>query len=105
MMTFQTPSNTSLDVSPLILDGKPYTFSIRCPLPSPNHATIVANTLSVDEELRPQFVTREITADGSCLIVRFAAVDLRTLRAASATFCDLLNLSCRTLEVFPPLDD
>lgn len=105
MATLQAPSNTTLDVSPLIINGKPYTFSIRCPFPSSNHATIVANTLSVDEELRPQFVTRDITADGSSLIVRFAAVDLRTLRAASATFCDLLDLSCRTLEAFPPLED
>ena len=102
MATLQLPSNTSLDVPPLIIDGKPYTFSIKCPLPSATHATIVANTLSVDAELRPLFVTRQVTADGSCLIARFAAVDLRTLRAASSTFCDLLNLSCKTLEAFPP---
>lgn len=40
--------------------------------------------------------------EGSTLVMNFAAVDMRTLRAAVGTFCDLLGLATRTLEAFGP---
>ena len=53
-------------------------------------------------QLRPEAVSRELSLDGSTLVLNFAAVDMRTLRAAVGTFCDLLNLATRTLEAFGP---
>ena len=53
-------------------------------------------------QLRPESVTRELTLEGSTLVLNFAAVDMRTLRAAVGTFCDLLGLATRTLEAFGP---
>lgn len=53
-------------------------------------------------QLRPEAVTRELSVEGSALVLRFAAVDVRTLRAAVGTFCDLLGLASRTLEAFGP---
>lgn len=47
-------------------------------------------------------MTRELSVEGSALVLRFAAVDMRTLRAAVCTFCDLLGLASRTLEAFGP---
>jgi hypothetical protein len=38
--------------------------------------------------------------DGTVLVLEFAAIDMRTLRAAVGTFCDLLGLATRTLEAF-----
>lgn len=63
---------------------------------------MVCNALAVDPELRPEAVTRVLAVDGSALVLNFAAVDMRTLRAAVCTFCDLLGLASRTLEAFGP---
>lgn len=43
-----------------------------------------------------------LAVEGSSLVLNFAAVDMRTLRAAVCTFCDLLGLASRTLEAFGP---
>ena len=53
-------------------------------------------------QLRPEAVTRELSVDGTNLVLQFAAIDMRTLRAAVGTFCDLLGLATRTLEAFGP---
>jgi len=84
---------------------KPFTFSARVPYTTTEHATMIRNTLDVDPELRPEFVNRMITVEGTTLVFYFAAIDARTLRAAVGTFCDLLRLASETLETFPPLQD
>ena len=86
-------------------DDKPFTFTARVPYTTTEHATIIKNALSVDPELRLEFVNREITVEGTTVILNFEAVDARTLRAAVGTFCDLLRLATETLEAFPPLQD
>jgi EKC/KEOPS complex subunit PCC1/LAGE3 len=86
-------------------DDKPFTFTARVPYTTTEHANIIKNALSVDPELRPEFVNREITVEGTTVILIFEAVDARTLRAAVGTFCDLLRLATETLEAFPPLQD
>lgn len=58
--------------------------------------------LSPPLQLRPEAVSRELRVDGCALVMDFAAVDMRTLRAAVGTFCDLLGLATRTLEAFGP---
>ena len=45
---------------------------------------------------------RKLSVDGATLVLNFAAIDMRTLRAAVGTFCDLLGLATRTLEAFGP---
>lgn len=45
-------------------------------------------------------MTRQLGVKGPTLVLDFAAVDMRTLRAAVGTFCDLLGLASRTLEAF-----
>ncbi|KAI7842507.1 hypothetical protein COHA_003861 [Chlorella ohadii] len=82
--------------------AKPFTFTGRVQYASPEEATMVCNALAVDPELRPEAVSRELRVDGSALVMDFAAVDMRTLRAAVGTFCDLLGLATRTLEAFGP---
>lgn len=94
---------TSVEIPPLDIPEKPYTFSSSVPFPTADQAQIVCNAISVDEELRPDCVHREISTQGNTVVVKFAAVDVRTLRAAAGTFCDLLALACRAIEAFPPL--
>ncbi|KAL4444076.1 hypothetical protein ABPG75_011813 [Micractinium tetrahymenae] len=82
--------------------AKPFTFTGRVAYATPEEAAMVRNALAVDPELRPEAVTRELAVEGSSLVLHFAAVDMRTLRAAVCTFCDLLGLASRTLEAFGP---
>ncbi len=95
----------AMAAAPVAAEDKPFTFTARVPYTTAEHAIIIKNALSVDPELRPEFVSREITVKGSTVILSFEAVDARTLRAAVGTFCDLLRLASETLEAFPPLHD
>ncbi|EFN56580.1 hypothetical protein CHLNCDRAFT_144279 [Chlorella variabilis] len=90
-------------VQPGIQDpAKPYTFTGRVTYATEEDATMVMRALAVDPELRPQAVRRKLSVDGATLVLNFAAIDMRTLRAAVGTFCDLLGLATRTLEAFGP---
>lgn len=88
------PSATPQDKS------KPFEFFGRATYASHADACMVRDTLAVDPELRPEQVTRALTVEGSDFVMKFNAADVRTLRAAVSTFCDLLALVTRTLEMF-----
>lgn len=78
----------------------PYTFCLQVPYSSATSATYVANALSVDPELTPDKVTKNVRVDGSTLLADFSASELRVLRASLSAFMDMLALSNRTLEAF-----
>ncbi|KAL3151831.1 hypothetical protein ABBQ38_012796 [Trebouxia sp. C0009 RCD-2024] len=80
--------------------AKPLQFFGRVTYASATDASMVRDTLAVDPELRPQQVVRVLTVEDRDLVMRFDATDVRTLRAAVSTFCDLLALVTRTLEMF-----
>ncbi|KAK9816059.1 hypothetical protein WJX74_000968 [Apatococcus lobatus] len=84
------------------IEKQPFTCSAQVEFGSALQAKIICNTLAVDPELRPQQVTRELSVDGSNFIMKFSATDVKSLRAAVGTFCDLLGLAARTMEAFPP---
>eukprot|EP00271_Cylindrocystis_brebissonii_P004874 TRINITY_DN16795_c0_g1_i2.p1 TRINITY_DN16795_c0_g1~~TRINITY_DN16795_c0_g1_i2.p1 ORF type:complete len:121 (+),score=14.56 TRINITY_DN16795_c0_g1_i2:147-509(+) len=68
--------------------------------PSEQWAMIVMNSLSVDSELHPDKLRREISVQGPKLRVHFETAELRLLRAAFNAFMDMLILATRTLEEF-----
>eukprot|EP01026_Neomeris_dumetosa_P005665 TRINITY_DN1165_c0_g1_i1.p7 TRINITY_DN1165_c0_g1~~TRINITY_DN1165_c0_g1_i1.p7 ORF type:complete len:105 (-),score=4.89 TRINITY_DN1165_c0_g1_i1:1164-1451(-) len=79
---------------------KPYQFTSEIPFQSENAAEVVCDSLSVDPELRPQFVDKQLSRDGKILKVYFAATEIKMLRAAVGTFLDLLKLAIQTVEQF-----
>lgn len=103
----------------------PCRFHATVDFHTPEDALAVCKCLSADKELRPDQVsklwlvsstccvvlmqhmssmpqvTKQLSTDGATLHAHFAAVDIRTLRAAVGAFCDLLALATRTLEAFP----
>lgn len=81
-------------------EAKPYTFTTKVPFSSAADAEAVCATLSVDNELQPDKVTKKLSVEGNELVAEFSATETRLLRAAVAAFLDLLNLSIRTLEKF-----
>ena len=81
-------------------DAFPYEWEGRIEFETSGHADLVNQALSVDPELRPDDVTRELKTEGTVLVIRFRAKQLRMLRAAVGTFLDLVALAVRTLEAF-----
>lgn len=84
---------------PLAKD-KPFTCQCTVDYGSPEHAEMVMKALSVDKELRPQQVVKTFRVEGSSLTIHFAATDVRTLRSAVGSLCDLMALATRTIEAF-----
>jgi len=79
---------------------KPYKHELRIEYPSPEIAQIVSTTVSVDEDLRPERVSRLINCTSNTLHVQFAASELRFLRVAISSFLDAVLLSQQTVTEF-----
>ena len=77
-----------------------FKFVTAVTFPAENQARMVFEALSVDPELRPDDVSRDMAVSECQLQVTFAAKEVRLLRAAVGTFCDLMSLAIRTLEAF-----
>ena len=48
---------------------KPYKSTIRLRYESSEHAVVVHKCLSVDEELRPELISKEFDLDGAVLVM------------------------------------
>ncbi|TVU04913.1 hypothetical protein EJB05_48057 [Eragrostis curvula] len=67
---------------------------------SEERASIVYKTLSVDKELQPDKVKREMAVSGSKLVVHFEAVEARFLRASFSALVDLMVLVTKLVEEY-----
>ncbi|KAM0832033.1 hypothetical protein ACQ4PT_065149 [Festuca glaucescens] len=67
---------------------------------SEEHASIVYKTLSVDTELQPDKVKREMSVSGGKLVVHFEAIEARFLRASFSAFVDLMVLVTKLVEEY-----
>ncbi|KAF5198486.1 Transmembrane protein [Thalictrum thalictroides] len=63
-------------------------------------AQIVCSALSVDKELQPDKVKRNMSVSQGKLSVHFEAVEARFLRASYSTFLDIVTLATKTIEEF-----
>lgn len=80
--------------------AKPHVYVATIPLPNHELATIVASALSVDEELRPALVDRSVVSDGSNVVLRIAATEMRILRTSVVSLLDFLVVSLSALSAF-----
>lgn len=87
--------------------------TIRTPC---SHPVIVKNVLDVDNELKPEYVSRSISVDQATLVTyvsnplksyqnslksrTFSAVSLRTLRTSTNAFLDNLKLVISSINTF-----
>ncbi|KAI5657650.1 hypothetical protein M9H77_26443 [Catharanthus roseus] len=67
---------------------------------SEKKAGIVYSALTVDKELQPDKVKREVSVSDGKLIVHFEAIEARFLRASFSAFVDVLTLATKTIEEF-----
>jgi len=77
-----------------------FTCDLQVEYASEENASMVYTALSVDKELQPDKVKRNMVLNGRQLLVQFAAVEARFLRASFSAFVDILVLATRTIEQF-----
>lgn len=89
LLQYPPPSLPSLIIIIIMASGStatplefPHTLTVTLPLPTPRVATILADSLSVDEELSP-FVHRTFETNGSDLVIKYAATTARMLRVST----------------------
>lgn len=90
---------------PMAEDGAQLVFQLRLPLPHPQAAVILLNTIAVDAPL-PQ-TTRRITIppeDRLALVVTIEGTSHRAMRVATHAVMEQLDLALRTLQQFHNLD-
>jgi hypothetical protein len=82
----------------------PYAANLSYPFPTATSASIVAATVNVDRELRPDRIRRTVTLAASplppALLVSFTATEARYLRVAISSFSTALQLATRTVAAF-----
>ncbi|GFP94778.1 hypothetical protein PHJA_001622200 [Phtheirospermum japonicum] len=88
----------------LVADVTPNKWAFSCNLEvdyeSDEIASIVYATLTVDKELQPDKVKRQMSVSNGKLYVHFEAVEARFLRASYSAFVDVLTLATKTIEEF-----
>ncbi|XP_062222444.1 uncharacterized protein LOC133921536 [Phragmites australis] len=80
--------------------GWDFTCNFEVDYGSEEHASVVYQTLAVDGELQPDKVKREMRLSGRKLVVYFAAVEARFLRASFSAFVDLMVLVTKLVEEY-----
>eukprot|EP00640_Fibrocapsa_japonica_P009992 CAMPEP_0113936828 /NCGR_PEP_ID=MMETSP1339-20121228/3610_1 /TAXON_ID=94617 /ORGANISM="Fibrocapsa japonica" /LENGTH=82 /DNA_ID=CAMNT_0000939389 /DNA_START=85 /DNA_END=333 /DNA_ORIENTATION=- /assembly_acc=CAM_ASM_000762 len=63
-------------------------------------AAEIARVLTVDEELQPTKVTKNIVAEDQKLLVTFACTDPKILRVALSSFYDMIIVATKALQEF-----
>ncbi|XP_018590002.1 L antigen family member 3-like isoform X2 [Scleropages formosus] len=77
-------------------------FVLHVPLPSEREASIALGSLAPDREPRKGGITKELSALGNVLSVRWTADEARILRVSVGSFLDNLALVLETMEQFGP---
>lgn len=80
---------------------KTCSYEARINLPHAWSATIVAEAVSVDPELRPDQVTRQLTVHDSAVLINVTAMDAKMLRTAVTSLYDFIRVSIHALATVP----
>jgi len=80
--------------------GWNFTCDLQVEYASEENASMVYTALSVDKELQPDKVKRNMVLNGRQLLIQFVAVEARFLRASFSAFVDILVLATSTIEQF-----
>ncbi|KAH9128288.1 hypothetical protein LEN26_008390 [Aphanomyces euteiches] len=82
----------------------PYECEIVLTFGSADAAANALATLSVDEEISPDKITKELTVRDNRLIAHIWANEIRMLRAAASSFYDMALVVTRVLLEFDDLE-
>lgn len=82
------------------VSDKPFQYHARIEMPSQKLANIVATSLNVDPELRPQQVERNIQVDGNAFVIQVSAKDPKSLRTSVSSLYDFIRVSLTAIEQF-----
>ncbi|KNE54645.1 hypothetical protein AMAG_00605 [Allomyces macrogynus ATCC 38327] len=79
-------------------------LTITIPMPSPHHASVAAQVLSVDKELKPHFLRHTLHAEGATLTIHYEASSVKLLRTSVNGVFEQLVSVVRTMIAFPALE-
>lgn len=79
---------------------KPFKYKAQIEMLDAKQATIVARSVDVDPELRPEEVTRSIRVEGNAFVIEVAASDAKTLRTAVTSLYDFIRVSLLAVAEF-----
>mmetsp|Transcript_10509 Transcript_10509/g.15995 ORF Transcript_10509/g.15995 Transcript_10509/m.15995 type:complete len:85 (-) Transcript_10509:162-416(-) len=77
-----------------------YNATLKIAYKSEAHARMVQQCLSVDDELQPERVSKELIISDSLLVIKFYAADVKILRVALSSFFDMVTVATKTLQEF-----
>ncbi|KAG8935067.1 hypothetical protein FRC01_009107 [Tulasnella sp. 417] len=77
-----------------------HTMTIKLPMVSEEHATIVKRVIDVDKELQSHVVKRTLTTEGNVLVATFKTLTVRLARLTLNSFLENVDLVVRTLSEF-----
>ncbi|KIO34307.1 hypothetical protein M407DRAFT_127244 [Tulasnella calospora MUT 4182] len=77
-----------------------HTMTIKLPMASEEHATIVKRVIDVDKELQSHVVKRTLTTEGNVLVATFKTLTVRLARLTLNSFLENVDLVVRTLSEF-----
>lgn len=82
--------------------SKPFTYRARIEMPTAHLANIVATSVNVDPELRPDQVSRHLQVDSNAFIIQLSATDPKSLRTAVSSIYDFIRVSVTAVAQFAP---
>mmetsp|Transcript_33187 Transcript_33187/g.130653 ORF Transcript_33187/g.130653 Transcript_33187/m.130653 type:complete len:81 (+) Transcript_33187:274-516(+) len=77
-----------------------FKYELSIEMPNGMDAEIPKKVLEVDEELRPDLVSRRVWSEGGTLKAVIEAVDAKVLRVSVSSFLDYLILTMRMVQEF-----
>lgn len=79
----------------------PTHYSAKIDMPTAFAASVVAQAIAVDPELRPDCVKRHIYATGDVINIEVEAKDVKSLRTAVTSLYDFIKISIMAVAQFP----
>ena len=77
-------------------------LTVKVSLRTAEYASIIAASMDVDKEPRPDKIQREVRAEACVLIITYTSSDVKLIRTASSGFLENLNLAIQVINELSP---
>jgi EKC/KEOPS complex subunit PCC1/LAGE3 len=98
--SFQSRPAADPHSQPTIQPKHAFSHTMRVTYPTAESASIAYNSVSVDDEIRPDRIYRHMRIEENVLVCYFSASELKFLRVAISAFLEMLALATETLAQF-----
>lgn len=82
------------------MQPQPHRYEAHIQMPNAFSASVVAQAVSVDPELRPHMATRDVKAEDDFIHINISATDVKTLRTVVTSLYDFIHVSLQATAQF-----